>query len=101
MGLRVRRVVLILFELAFVVTRDNKLLDALQFAAFAANFVQVRTPPARAPRHLQPPAMLCVMSRRPGRLVPSVACVGGGLMGGVMEGLGGGRIAARQPGAVQ
>lgn len=33
-----------LFELAFVVTRDNAILDKLQLIAFLADFVQVRSP---------------------------------------------------------
>lgn len=36
-----RKLTQTLFELAFVVTRDNQILDKLQVLAFAAEFVQV------------------------------------------------------------
>lgn len=39
--LSLNRVLMLMFELAFVVTRDNHLLDVLSMLAFAANLVQV------------------------------------------------------------
>jgi hypothetical protein len=40
-GVSLKRLMMLMFELAFVVTRDNHMLDMLSVFAFAANLVQV------------------------------------------------------------